>query len=154
MTYLHSNWVHFNKKGTVTWKYFFYYEHFLEAYTREVIRRGVEQNIFWQEWRTTFLGKPVVVTKVNGKWTQFVEDDGVIEYLKIVQRAINKERETQKLFKGAVIIWCVTREYEREDSINKGQVARLLHIRGKVDDESGEYLFRRLISGKNIFFTS
>src|SRR4051812_30527042 len=109
------------------------YKPFLEAYTRAVIDQGIKQKIYWQEWRSTFFsfkGATVFVeNSESDKWTAFAGEKGIKKHLNVIKNVIDEKVNENTGFKGAVVIWCLSREFEPETVINNGQIGLLNKIR-------------------------
>jgi hypothetical protein len=71
---------------------------FLKRYTSKVIQVGLQNGIYYQEWRTTFLSPSIVEHE---------------KYLQVIYDVVAAEKATNKRFLGASIIYCVTREFDR-----------------------------------------
>jgi adenosine deaminase CECR1 len=125
-------WTRFNKVGTPIWKHFFMHESVLREYTQRLIKNGLDQGIYYQEWRTVFLTpKPVIDTKGNKQGHEY--------YLNIMNQEIKKARSNPQ-FVGAKIIWCVSREFGLKHNPEflgvDWQVDHLIELRNKKEYQS------------------
>jgi len=124
-------WQFFNEKGSPVWKFLFEPVSVLEEYIRQVITKGLEQGIYYQEWRTMF-SSSVIDSKDEKK--------DIKAYLDVVARIVKEEKVKNSKFLGAKIIYCVPRIFKpaRVDQ----EVKDLIKLR-----ETPAY--RELIAGKS-----
>jgi hypothetical protein len=107
---------------------------YLARYASKVIQVGLENGIYYQEWRTMFLSPSI---------------DEHEKYLQLIYDVVAAEKKRNARFLGASIIYCVTREFDRVVPPPVAflgvtwQVENLIKLLGKKDKP-----WKELIVGK------